>query len=684
MTRPVPLRRALAVALALVYALPLFLPPATPALGVPTPPEAWLLARIFPGVPPLWVGLRLAALAVAALWLTDKRVRTDVTSADVRPLVASGPARIAALVLAAAHLAAAPFAGTFGPPGQVAHLAMLAVPALVLAWGEGLLRPPGRGGGRGRAALPVVAVIVLWVACRFVTDVGSPRVADVIDGWRGVLDIVRFVDTPQNLLTELFDPKLPGVSGAVTFFLGVPLFQSGLVPFSLGAVQAFQILWVGVTAAGVGWLARLLIGPGVAAVAVAVFLFAPYVRFVAFLPGIFLAGPLYAVAVALAALLACRRRSAAGLAALGAAGGLALGFPGVVPLLGVLVLATLWHLRRALGARWVGVACGLLSFAAIVAPGVPGVYTPDRMGSHFRWDGLISVIDAGLLGQIPAAETAPAYEGVVQRPFDVVVSALLAPFANPRVAIRLWGDALFDPLGAVLLAVGLVVCVRSVGRSGLARALLVVYAVVLAPAFVSPVDVANIAYAIVLPVVVALVAAVGARALLGDAASRSWVAGVVVVVVVGGSLLFDLVNRRILPASGLGIMFEVTDTADLDRVVVLGYGPGFVRPTKTLYTGPITAFAGRRPVGYLEYDAGALPVADFAAERKDLLFWSYGYDQDVGVAAAICAAWPAATFFEIRDRAGLGRVHAARVGDAPWEPRTGVDRWQSRGCGGGA
>ncbi len=668
------------MALALVYALPLFVPPATPALGVAAQPDAWLLTRIFPGVPALWVAVRLVALA-AAVWLfADAPMRAAVLPARADAARAPGPFRAAALAVAGMHLAAAPWAATFGPAGQVAHLAMLTVPALVLAWGEGLLRR-APDPGRWRAMLPAAAVIAVWIAARAVTDVGSPRVADLIDGWRGVLDIVRFVGDRQNLLTDLFDPKLPGVSGVVTFFHGVPFFQAGLLPFGFAPVQVFQIVWVAVTAAGVGWLARLLLGSGAAAVAVGVFLFAPYVRFIVILPAVFLAGPLYAVAVALAALLACRRRSEAGLAALGAAGGVALGFPGVVPLLGAVVLATLWHLRRDVRARAVGIACGLLSFAAIVAPAVPTVFTPDRMGSHFRWDGRISVIDAGLLGQIPVAETPAAYEGVVQRPLDVVVSALLAPFANPRVAIRLWGDVLFDPVGVVLLAVGLAVCLRSLRHSTLARVLLAAYAIVLAPAFVSPVDVANVAYAVVLPVVAALLAAAGARALRP---SRAGTAALVAAIVIGGSLLFDVVNRRVLPASSFGIMFDVTETAALDRVVVLGYGPGFVRPTKTLFTGPITAFAGRRPVGYLEWDAGPLPVGDLAAERRDLLFWSHGFDRDVAVVDAICATWPQATLYDIVDRAGLGRVHAARVSDLPWEPHAGAERWTTRRCREGA
>jgi hypothetical protein len=46
-------RLGVATVLALVYAVPLFAPPATPMLAMATLADAWLLTRIFPGVPAL-------------------------------------------------------------------------------------------------------------------------------------------------------------------------------------------------------------------------------------------------------------------------------------------------------------------------------------------------------------------------------------------------------------------------------------------------------------------------------------------------------------------------------------------------------------------------------------------------------------------------------------------------------
>src|SRR5262245_61467918 len=55
--------------LLLVYAAPLFLPPGPAPLGATAGADAWLLQRIFPGVPAAWVGVRLLALLAGAALL---------------------------------------------------------------------------------------------------------------------------------------------------------------------------------------------------------------------------------------------------------------------------------------------------------------------------------------------------------------------------------------------------------------------------------------------------------------------------------------------------------------------------------------------------------------------------------------------------------------------------------------
>jgi hypothetical protein len=252
------------------------------------------------------------------------------------------------------------------------------------------------------------------------------------------------------------------------------------------------------------------------------------------------------------------------------------------------------------------------------------------------------------------------------------------------MGVRLWGDAIFDPLGGALIAVGLAACLRAARRSVVAFVSLLVFGAVLGPAFVSPVDVVDVIHAAALPVPAALLAAAGfvvvSRALGSRGARRRAAAAVALAICVGGTLLFDVVNPRILGASSFGIMFGVLPPDDVRRAVVLAYSPEFVRPTKTLFTGPISAFTGPTPVGYLEYNGGDLPFSELAAEGKDLLFWSHGFEQDLDVTSTICRQQPEATIFEIWDVARLSRVHAAGLGEVRWAPRDADGRWSSREC----
>ncbi|MCW5892008.1 MAG: hypothetical protein KIT14_15900 [bacterium] len=570
-----------------------------------------------------------------------------------------------------------PWATRLGPGGQTVYLAALLVPAaiLTLPW---RVRVP-----RWRRTLPVAALVALWAGWCLAADLGSPRVATVVDGWRGWVDLVLFAARGMNLLTQPFDADLAGVGAILTAFHGMPLVQAGVVPLTLAAMQVQQIAWLAVCAAGVALLARRLVGAGTELVAVAVFLFAPYTRFVAFFPGPFLVGPLYGTAIALLALTACRRRSNAALAALGAASGVALTYPGVVPAAGFCVLVTLWQLRRDWRQLWVGAAAGLAALVAVVGPALPDVMQIGRMAQHFHLHGTVSLLEPALLGQLPIGAFAEARAAQIWRPLDVVLGALVEPFANARLAIRLWGDAIVDPLGATLLGVGLVACGRAAPTSPGAAFLVAYYVIALAPAFVSPVDRVDIVHAVVIPLPIALLAGAGARSIgrrLPHAVRRGAAAAAVATIAVGGTALFDGVNPRILPASAPAIAIEGLHDADAGRVVVLGHAHAVSSDVRWLFTGPITAFAGRFPLGFLEYDGGPLPQDGFAADGIDVLVWSPGLDADAQVTRAVCAQWPAADVYELRDAADASRVLAADIGGRRWTPALPPGRWRRTGC----
>jgi len=672
---PVSPCRCIAVgALFVIYSAPLFWPPG-PVMPV-TPADAEFLERLFPGVPPLWVVVRLAALAVLVMMLAGA---SPLITRQLFPLVSAdpGPSRVRilrplALVVAVVHALSAPWAFRLGAIGQNAYFLMLLAPALLLAVPSSF--PAQWRPLRARRGFPVAALVLLWTVLRLVGDLGSPRIADVTDSFLGIVDMLPFAAQTKNFLVDAGDPHIRGMGAAVLFFHGLPLFQSGVVPLSVPWVQVFQILWIAASAAGVGILARTLIGPKVSMIAVAVFLFAPYTRFVTENPGQFQVGPIYGTAIVLCAVAACRRRSEAALAALGAIAGIAVLFPPIVPVAALFVVLAAWHLRASWRRLWIGYAAALASFAAVVLPAIPNVYLRHGIPPmYLRLDGALTILEPALMSQLPIGSFDLAKSTAVRRPFDIVAAAVIAPFAHPRTPIRLLGDALFDPIGAALLAIGLAVCLRSALRSSLARLLLLFFGAALCPAFVSPVDRLDIIHALVLPVPAALLAATGfdvLRRQLPKGHGRRWAAAVAAAAIcVGGSVLFDVVNPQILWESSFGIMFRVLQPEAADRVVVLNYPKGFHRNVESLYTGPITAFAGDRPVGYLEYGGGDFPRAELEAEGKDLLFWSRGVELDLKISDAVCAQWPGASLFEIWDQAHLGRVYAARVSNRGWEPR---------------
>jgi hypothetical protein len=682
-----PGRLAIAGLLFLVYAVPLLVPPPA-AHPIVATGDVGMIVRLFPTVPPLWVVVRLVALAVAAAlisspWVSAVRAPFRATTGDGVPPT-SGVRRRIALAIALLHAAAAPWAYRLGPGGQTVYVLLLLVPALLLVRVDRAARRAREC--RPRRVVPVAVVIVAWMVVCVVADRDSPRVADMTDAWYGFYALATFVGRSRNFLTELVVPEYPGMGSNMVFIQGVPLFQSGLVALSMRAAQVIQVCWLAACAAGIAVLARALIGNGVGAVAAAVLLFTPYTRFVAIFPGPFVLGPIYGIAIALCAVAACRHRSEAALAAMGGLCGLGLTFPGLIPTTLFLAAVTAWQLRRSWRELWLGALAGTASFAAVIVPAIPEIFTPSRMVTVYgRMYGVGAIMEAVVLGQLSLQAMDVARDWVVRRPVDTVVAALLAPFAHPRLSIRLWGDAIFDPVGAALMAVGMLSCLRAVGRSAVARFLLVFYGIALGPAFVSPMDRVDVTHGLVLPVPAALLAASGFAVVCRRIARSRRARGIVaaaaaLAIAVGGTALFDVVNPRILAAAAPGVIFRVLQPGAEDRVVVLNY-PNQSSPwVRWLFVGPVVTFTRARPLGYLEYGGGELPAAGFADEGKDLLFWSPGFEHDVVVMDRVCTQWPDAALYEIWDEAHLSAVYAARIGRRAWEPDAPADRWRRADC----
>src|SRR5262245_33798738 len=193
---------ALAVALWLGYALPLFFPPAPTDCGAPLPADADLLARLFPGVPGWWVAARLVCVFAAALvaGLCGRHAvpeRLPVAPEPAPPPASSLPIRIA-LAVAAAQLAAGVLASHFGRATQLLYVVALAAPALILWIGQ------TRGGCRtDRWALgSVMIVVAAWLLLRAPLAWHSPRTADAVDTLGAFTYLETAAPSSFNLLTD--------------------------------------------------------------------------------------------------------------------------------------------------------------------------------------------------------------------------------------------------------------------------------------------------------------------------------------------------------------------------------------------------------------------------------------------------------------------------------------------------
>jgi len=621
---------ALAGLLALGYAVPLL---------VPLPPA-----------PAAATTLRLLALAGAALLLSRPLAPGD----PPRTEPAKRPAailRLAALGVAVAHAAIAPYATSLSVAGQVAYLACLFVPAVLLT----TTRPHPHVTRQWLSRLgPAAFMVVLWVSLRLVVDAHSMRAAHVIDTWRTSLGVTTFLDGPGNYVTDGIDPEMPGIPATPLFVLGLPLVQAGLVPLSFDAIRLMHLLSLAVTAAAVGMAARRLLGSG-ATVAVAVFLFAPLVRSVALSAGPYAVASTYAVMVVLCATATWRRGSEAALAALGSACGLAIVHPGLAPtaIVGAVIGAASLRGRRS-SMPWTVIATAIASFAAAALPHGPAALARTLDLARSALDGHAT----STMGEV-----------------------LLSPFVVARAPGRLWGDTLFDPVGATLLATGLVSCVRSLPRTPAAAILLLFVAAALLPALAANGDHPVLLRSFVLPVPGALLAAAGFQALRQACGERfTFRHGLAVAAAVSatGTVVFDVVNPRILGTSALTLMFRAVDEDSARRTVLVDDASELGPDVRTLDRGPMTAIDGERPIAYLRYGNGSLP--DLAASGQDLLFWSPEVERTVQVTDVVCSQWPDATLYRIGDEAHEGTVHAARIGAVPWQPPHEAGAWRANRC----
>lgn len=670
-----------------VFAGSLLVPPATVLGG----PNAGLLSRLFPGVPAWWVCGRLALLAlgvgllcrrlpVGAGWTVAPFDAGRVPSATaIAPWAAWVAAGLAGLgVLWAVGV------GRRGAAGQLAYLGVLAAPALLLVLGTTRRARGRRAVWRVPVAWAVAALIAVWIVARTVASWHSVRAADAVDLWLGLQWITRAATETGDLITG---PVLPGLTTRYMLFQGLWLFGPAHVTPTFQWLQAFQLLWTAVAAAALARVAAVLLGGLAPVVAAAVFLWSPFVLLMPLSATPFMLGGFFA-AVLLALWLAVDRRgSAAALVALATTAGFTITLPPVAPIAALACALSAWSLWRRRDGRALVVATALMSFAAAVLPTVPSAEAVTKMVDSYtlgrgEWAGL----EAAVLGQRAPLDVDTSWAAGRPGRFDIALGSVLAPFAIPRTALRLWGDALFDPLGTVFAAVGVGVCVCDLRRRRTAVALLALFGLALAPGAIgSSFDRPSLTRMFLLPVPMALLAVVGFEAscrLAGAGPGRGWMAVVAVVgVVVGGTVLFDVVTPRLLASSAVGIAL---------RAVGAGGPPGgalFLRHghdrASWLHLETIAAEVGAQRLPVQPYRGMETLVAlEAAGDRSpEVLLWSPGLEAESHVGTDVCARWPGATLYTLTDAPGLSRLLAARPAGEGWTPGLPAGQWRARQCG---
>jgi hypothetical protein len=666
----------LALALWAGYALPLFAPPATVCAPLVSG-DAGLLARVLPGVPASWILSRLVCVLAAAgivaggawRWV-PRRVPVHVGSVP-----AIGVAVWVALVFAAALAATGVFAESLERGAQLAYIAGLFVPALVLV----IAYPPRRA--RVDAwSIAVLALAVAWAVARLVLAWNSPRSADAVDTLTGASMLEETENAGLNILTH---GPLVGASHLFLVFHGLGLYgPAGVLTRSLHTLQVLNVLWTAVAAVALGSIAARVIGRPAAPIAAAALLFSP----------LMLLGPLVSIpmyhGVLIAALLALlwmaihAHRSPPAVAAFGALAGVGFGHPNTLLVTVAACGAALWSACRRPRMPRPLIALGVLTWVAAVYPGLPAPSTLRSMQQSFTrgtrpWDAL----EPAVLGQLdPALSHAPVDEPP-PRSLDLVVGTLLAPIAIPRTALRLWGDALFEPVGAALGLCGVLACLLAWRRSCLARVLLAALVIALLPGVVSSYDRVSLTRITLLGCALPLFAALGFELIVRWTAvsARAAAAAAVAAIAIGGMLLFDVVNPRILPASAFGIALEALGSSPTDDVAFLDYSEwefawlGRVRQ--------IGAIIRPQPIRVVRYGGreslAALTAADHVPE---IVFWTPGLERYRSIADHVCARWPRARVFTLRDRPGCSRVYAAVLNGRDWQPALAADRWTAQPC----
>ncbi len=685
---------AIGMLVLLGYVLPLYAPP------VATPPQAPILAtpfwaRVFPGVPPAWIVGRLLCLCIGAV-LVALGMRTAAPLTLDAPTGGCGPsdiphsrrAEVVALAIAGIHAATGFLATRFNRLVETVYFACLALPAAIVAGAEWQRRH--RLWGRRAAVVGSLLVVpVLWIAVCLPLAWRPPRAANLVDMWVLIDRLQRVVSGEQQILA---DSAQPGHTNAYMMLEGVPLLGPGRIPVSFAGLQATHAVAAAACAVFTCAAVWQIVGPAAAPVAQAALLFSPYGLSSLYEPAPMFFTALCTSALLLLLMLARRFRSHAAVVAFGAVAGLSSTDPPVVLVALLLCALMLASLRRFERGPWLALGAGILSGAAAVTPSFPTPAMFRAMVTQYTLGrGQLVAVVRILFGQDTPYTVGTALRTGQAGALDLPVGSLLAPFAIARTPLRVWGDALFEPIAAALMAIGLVLCIAAARRNRAALFFLVLLATGLIGGFTAEGDAVSHTRLAPALIPIAVMTAVGCEAVRRTFFTLSLPSVVgsamAAAVALSGFVLFECITPAIEPSSWLAISLDALGRGpDRPAAVFLTYDeprnpkPGEPWNLHWLFVEPIATLLPTPPAAARRFGEFTGVDLTSAAPPPDVYFWSPALEDDAGVSRTLCAHWPKAALYTLLDRPKIFRAYAAVPDGGGWRPDLPPDRWSVARC----
>jgi len=682
-------RLGLGVTFLIAAAAPLLFPPPT-AAPLPSFGNEPLLERLFPGTPGEWVVGRLLCLLAAASCVVTRGAADLFTNPSPgtteHPDDSSRQGRLRFAVGAAAfQLAAAPTIWWMSRDLQLLFVAWLAVPTLILIdWhrlGIWLRR-------RGGILASLLSISLVWIALRAGISWRSPRVADVLDDWRG-MQLLELAFAPTFNL--LIDRTMGGAGTSFHFFLQGAGWGEwfGIGP-TFATVQISQFVYLAIAATMIGWIALRTLGLAAAIVACTAFLFSPFNLMVLLTPLPMFYGPLVNAGLVLLLLLVRYDGSLAAFAAFSFLAGVALTWHGSLLMAAALFPIAIWtawfHWRlppAAFALAALSASTGMVSAIPdlIDMPVIAAGYSHSRA----QWIGH----ELAGFGQIARLTSEYLLESASVHPIDIPLSAILTPFATPRTPMRLVGDVLFDPWATSLLACGLPLALVAAPKSWAARVILLTLALGLAPLTFASTDRVSLNRFLAASVAVALLAGVG-FAWLRQNIARSGrskrhmalfvTAASVACCAASGIFVFDHANPRLLYSSWSTIAFEaIGDAPATQHAVLLDHPKPLTFPQG--YLADITRAVAPDRAYAVAFDLtlDGDPLAGH--EDAQVYIWNPALEEELRVSEVLCSRWSKELrLYELYDAAHVSRAFAAAPRHSDWKPQLVPTRWSEQAC----